>query len=212
MAVNISAIEFRHENFLEGVFAILDDTGLDPKSLELELTESVLMKKAEATESILKTLRAKGIQIAVDDFGTGYSSLSYLRKFPMDALKIDQSFVQQITVAPGETTIVTAIISMGRSLNLRVVAEAWRPTNSWNFSGHMNVTRRKATISAGQWLQSSSPSCSKPVYQKQSSAEGSRKRQSERALSAHAIAIILSRACNSFVHALKCNFITPCLS
>jgi diguanylate cyclase (GGDEF)-like protein/PAS domain S-box-containing protein len=123
MAVNISAIEFRHENFLEGVFAILDDTGLDPKSLELELTESVLMKKAEATESILKTLRAKGIQIAVDDFGTGYSSLSYLRKFPMDALKIDQSFVQQITVAPGETTIVTAIISMGRSLNLRVVAE-----------------------------------------------------------------------------------------
>ncbi len=123
MAVNISAMEFRDENFLEGVFAILKDTGLDPRSLELELTESVLMKRAESTESILKTLRARGVQLAVDDFGTGYSSLSYLRKFPINALKIDQSFVRQITAAPDETTIVTAVISMGRSLKLRVVAE-----------------------------------------------------------------------------------------
>ena len=123
MAVNISAMEFRDENFLEGVFAILKDTGLDPRSLELELTESVLMKRAESTESILRKLRARGVQLAVDDFGTGYSSLSYLRKFPIDALKIDQSFVRQITTAPDETTIVTAVISMGRSLNLRVVAE-----------------------------------------------------------------------------------------
>ena len=81
------------------------------------------MKRAESTESILKALRAKGVQVAVDDFGTGYSSLSYLRKFPIDALKIDQSFVRQITTAPDETTIVTAVISMGRSLKLRVVAE-----------------------------------------------------------------------------------------
>ena len=123
MAVNISAMEFRDENFLEGVFAILSETGLDPRSLELELTESVLMKHAESTASILKTLRARGVQVAVDDFGTGYSSLSYLRKFPIDALKIDQSFVRQITTAPDETTIVTAVISMGRSLKLRVVAE-----------------------------------------------------------------------------------------
>jgi diguanylate cyclase (GGDEF)-like protein/PAS domain S-box-containing protein len=124
MAVNISAMEFRDGNFLEGVFTILKDTGLDPRSLELELTESVLMKRAESTESILKTLRARGVQLAVDDFGTGYSSLSYLRKFPIDALKIDQSFVRQITSAPDETTIVTAVISMGRSLRLRVVAES----------------------------------------------------------------------------------------
>jgi diguanylate cyclase (GGDEF)-like protein/PAS domain S-box-containing protein len=123
MAVNISAMEFGDENFLEGVFAILKDTGLDPRCLELELTESVLMKRAESTESILKTLRARGVQLAVDDFGTGYSSLSYLRKFPIDALKIDQSFVRQITTSPDETTIVTAVISMGRSLKLRVVAE-----------------------------------------------------------------------------------------
>ena len=123
MAVNVSAMEFRDENFLEGVFAILKETGLDPRSLELELTESVLMKHAESAASILKTLRASGVQVAVDDFGTGYSSLSYLQKFPIDALKIDQSFVRQITTAPDDTAIVTAVISMGRSLKLRVVAE-----------------------------------------------------------------------------------------
>jgi diguanylate cyclase (GGDEF)-like protein/PAS domain S-box-containing protein len=123
MAVNISAIEFRNEKFLEGVFAVLKDTGLDPRCLELELTESVLMKHAAATESILKALRSRGVLLAIDDFGTGYSSLSYLRKFSVDSLKIDQSFIRQITTTPHETTIVTAIIGMGRGLNLRVVAE-----------------------------------------------------------------------------------------
>ncbi|HEY4742609.1 MAG TPA: EAL domain-containing protein [Candidatus Acidoferrales bacterium] len=123
IAVNISAMEFRDDKFLSGVFEVLSDTGLDPKSLELELTESVLMKRAEATESILKTLRERGVQVAVDDFGTGYSSLSYLRRLPIDALKIDQSFVRQITTDPDETTIVTAVIGMGRNLKLRVVAE-----------------------------------------------------------------------------------------
>jgi diguanylate cyclase (GGDEF)-like protein/PAS domain S-box-containing protein len=123
MAVNISAMEFRDEAFLDGVFRILHETGLEPGALELELTESVLMKRAESTESILKALRAGGVQLAVDDFGTGYSSLSYLRKFPIDALKIDQSFIRQITTAPDQTTIVTAVISMGRSMKLRVIAE-----------------------------------------------------------------------------------------
>jgi diguanylate cyclase (GGDEF)-like protein/PAS domain S-box-containing protein len=123
MAVNISAMEFRNEGFLGGVFTILKETGLNPRSLELELTESVLMKRAESSQTILKALRSRGVQIAVDDFGTGYSSLSYLRKFPIDALKIDQSFVRQITTTPEETTIVTAVIGMGRSLKLRVIAE-----------------------------------------------------------------------------------------
>src|ERR1700685_4121081 len=81
------------------------------------------MKRAESTESILKTLRARGVQVAVDDFGTGYSSLSYLSKFPIAALNIDQSFVRRIPPAPDEPTIVTAVISMARSLKLRVVAE-----------------------------------------------------------------------------------------
>jgi len=123
IGVNISAVEFQNENFLEGVFAILNDTGLNPSLLELELTESVLMKRPESTASVLQALRAKGVQVAVDDFGTGYSSLSYLQKFSIDALKIDQSFVRRITTAPDETTIVTAVISMARSLRLRVVAE-----------------------------------------------------------------------------------------
>jgi diguanylate cyclase (GGDEF)-like protein/PAS domain S-box-containing protein len=123
MAVNISAIQFRAESFLESLLEILKDTGLKPSSLELELTESVLMKHAGSTESILRTLRAEGVQLAVDDFGTGYSSLSYLRKFPIDVLKIDQSFVRQITATPDDTAIVSAVISMGRDLNLRVIAE-----------------------------------------------------------------------------------------
>ena len=123
MAVNISAMAFRQESFLESVFATLKETGLDPTCLELELTESVLMKHAESTKSILESLRAEGVQVALDDFGTGYSSLSYLTKFPIDALKIDQSFVRQITTTPSETTIVTAVISMGRSLKLRIIGE-----------------------------------------------------------------------------------------
>lgn len=123
MAVNVSAMEFRNEGFLEGVYKILEETKLDPKSLELELTESVLMKQAESTASILHSLRAKGVQLAVDDFGKGYSSLSYLRKFPVNAIKIDQSFVRQIDCNPDERTIVSAVISMGKSLKLRVVAE-----------------------------------------------------------------------------------------
>jgi diguanylate cyclase (GGDEF)-like protein len=123
MAVNVSAMEFRQESFLEGIFAALRETGLDPKSLELELTESVLMKRAESAASVLRELRASGVRVAVDDFGTGYSSLSYLRKFPIDALKIDQSFVREVTTIADDSTIVSAIISMGRSLNLRVIAE-----------------------------------------------------------------------------------------
>lgn len=123
IAVNVSAMEFRDEDFLESVFTILKDTSLDPRFLELELTESVLMNGADSTEATLRKLRAAGVHLAVDDFGTGYSSLSYLRKFPINVLKIDQSFVRQITAAPDETTIVAAVISMARSLKLRIVAE-----------------------------------------------------------------------------------------
>lgn len=123
IAVNVSARQLRDGGFLDGLFAILGQTGLDPRLLELELTESVLMTHAESAAAILKTVRAHGIQVAVDDFGTGYSSLSYLRKFQIDALKIDQSFVGEIATADSDTSIVTAVISMARSLNLRVVAE-----------------------------------------------------------------------------------------
>jgi len=123
VAVNVSALQLRQENFLEGVFAILEDTGLPPSSLELELTESVLMDRVDSTVAVLQSLREAGIQVAVDDFGMGYSSLSYLTKFAIDALKIDQSFVRGITSGGRDAAIVTTVISMARSLKLRVIAE-----------------------------------------------------------------------------------------
>jgi diguanylate cyclase (GGDEF)-like protein/PAS domain S-box-containing protein len=123
LAVNVSAMEFREENFLKGLVAILSETGLNPGVLVVELTESLLMKHAESAASILQALRERGVRVAIDDFGTGYSSLGYLRKFPLDALKIDQSFVRQISTAGEDTAIVTAVIGMARSLNLRVIAE-----------------------------------------------------------------------------------------
>jgi diguanylate cyclase (GGDEF)-like protein/PAS domain S-box-containing protein len=133
VAVNVSAMEFRAENFLEAVFGVLADTGMDPKCLELELTERVLIKRADSTATILHALRERGVRVALDDFGTGYSSLSYLRKFPVDALKIDRSFIREISIAETDTSIVTAIISMARGLNLRVIAEGVETLEELNF-------------------------------------------------------------------------------
>jgi diguanylate cyclase (GGDEF)-like protein len=123
VAVNVSAIEFRNKDFVEGVRAIISETGLEARFLELELTESVLMGDARFAASVLQEIKGMGIRIAVDDFGTGYSSLSYLREFPIDILKIDRSFINQITADCDGSTIVDAIISMGKSLKHVVVAE-----------------------------------------------------------------------------------------
>ena len=123
IAVNISAIEFQAPGFFERVTAILTDTGFDAHCLELEMTESVLMEHAESTDVLLNRLKSTGLRLAVDDFGTGYSSLSYLSRFPVDTLKIDQSFVHKMTSEPSGASIVSTVISMGRSLNHRVVAE-----------------------------------------------------------------------------------------
>jgi EAL domain-containing protein (putative c-di-GMP-specific phosphodiesterase class I) len=123
VAVNISAIEFQHKDFLAGVRAILKDTRLEARYLELELTESVLMQDVESTSYVLKELKNMGVKLAIDDFGTGHSSLSYLRRFPIDTLKIDQSFVHDISTDPNDATIVNAVIGMGKNLKQRVVAE-----------------------------------------------------------------------------------------
>jgi diguanylate cyclase (GGDEF)-like protein len=123
VAVNVSAMELRDTNYLENLFATLGDTDFDPKLLEVEVTESVLMKHAESAAATLQSLREVGVQVSVDDFGTGYSSLSYLRKLPLDAIKIDQSFVRQIGTACEDTAIVTAVIGMAKGLKLRVIAE-----------------------------------------------------------------------------------------
>ena len=123
MAVNVSAVEFRSKGFLDYVATVLHETGLQPQYLELEVTESVLMARAEATAGVLHSLKELGIRLAIDDFGTGYSSLSYLSRFPVDTLKIDRSFVQGLTVGGHDATIIHAIIGMGRSLKQSVVAE-----------------------------------------------------------------------------------------
>jgi diguanylate cyclase (GGDEF)-like protein/PAS domain S-box-containing protein len=123
IAVNVSAVEFRDQGFAERLRNVLSQTGLEARCLELELTEGVLMEDAETMVSVLQELKMMGVLLAVDDFGTGYSSLSYLRQFPIDVLKIDQSFVHQITADPDDSTIVSAIISMGKSLRHLVVAE-----------------------------------------------------------------------------------------
>ena len=123
MAVNVSAAEFGDKDFISGVRAALIATGVEPPNLELELTESVLMQDAESTVRTLVALKSMGVQLAIDDFGTGYSSFTYLRRFPVDALKLHQSFVQEITENPGDATIVSAMINIGKSLNQRVIAE-----------------------------------------------------------------------------------------
>jgi EAL domain-containing protein (putative c-di-GMP-specific phosphodiesterase class I) len=119
----VSSLEFRSAGFLENLRAILTDTGLNPRLLELELTETVLMQHAESTLSVLSALKSIGVRLAVDDFGTGYSSLSYLKRFPIDTLKIDQSFVRDITSGTDDVPIVRAVITMARSLRHRVVGE-----------------------------------------------------------------------------------------
>jgi EAL domain-containing protein (putative c-di-GMP-specific phosphodiesterase class I) len=122
VAVNVSGRQFQGHGFEESVMAILDQFRIAPEYLELEVTESVLMKSPELIVLMLQSLRQKGVRIALDDFGTGYSSLSYLRRFAIDTLKIDQSFVRQINTPEG-ASIVKAIIHLGSELGMQIVAE-----------------------------------------------------------------------------------------
>jgi diguanylate cyclase (GGDEF)-like protein len=123
IAINTSSLEFRAKDFLENIRATLEEAYLEPRFLELELTESVLMHDVKSTDSVLHALADLGVRIAVDDYGTGYSNLSYLKQFPIDTLKIDQSFVNQMTCDSNNASIVSAMISMAKKLKLRVIAE-----------------------------------------------------------------------------------------
>jgi diguanylate cyclase (GGDEF)-like protein len=123
IGVNLSARQLQDPNLVALVSQVLTDSGLDPRSLKLEITESVVMQDAPATLTTLHTLRDLGIRLAIDDFGTGYSSLGYLKRFPIDTLKIDRSFVEGITTDPEDTAIVQAVISVAKSLGLSVTAE-----------------------------------------------------------------------------------------
>jgi len=123
VGVNVSARQFQQPHLAEIVLQILEDTGLAPEYLDLELTESSIMSNAQATIEVLTKLKAMGITISIDDFGTGFSSLSYLKRLPIDALKIDQSFVRDVTTDPDDAALVMAIVTLAHNLRLQVVAE-----------------------------------------------------------------------------------------
>jgi EAL domain-containing protein (putative c-di-GMP-specific phosphodiesterase class I) len=121
--VNLSALQFRQAKLFEMVECVLKETGFEPQLLEFEITESIAMENVDYTLSTLRRLKEIGVRISIDDFGTGYSSLNYLKEFPMDALKIDKSFIRDLTEDPNDAAIVSAIILLAHSLKLKVIAE-----------------------------------------------------------------------------------------
>ena len=123
VAVNVSAAQFRQQGFRELISRVLSETGLAPQYLELEVTESLLLSDADRASSVLRELKVMGLKLAIDDFGTGYSSLSYLKRFPFSKLKIDRSFIREVGVNSDDAAIATAVISMAKSLSLKVIAE-----------------------------------------------------------------------------------------
>lgn len=132
MSVNVSAVQLQHKGFIKAVRDILDETGLEPKFLELEITESTLVKSFETAIEILKELKSMGIRCVLDDFGTGYSSLNYLRTLPIDMLKIDRSFINELQES-GDEAIISAIIMLGHKLKLGIVAEGVENPSQLNF-------------------------------------------------------------------------------
>jgi EAL domain-containing protein (putative c-di-GMP-specific phosphodiesterase class I) len=133
LAVNLSVTQLQAPDLVARVKDVLDETGLPPRLLELEITESSAMQNPEQSTRTLYDLKKLGIRISLDDFGTGHSSLAYLKRFPIDTLKIDQSFVRDITSDPDTAAIVTAIIAMAHSLRLKVIAEGVEFTEQANF-------------------------------------------------------------------------------
>jgi diguanylate cyclase (GGDEF)-like protein/PAS domain S-box-containing protein len=123
VSMNVSSVELRHRDFLDGVNQIVRDTALARGTLQMEITESVLVRDNHCTAGVLEEIRSMGIEVAVDDFGTGFSNLSYLSQFPIDALKIDQSFLQKVGEREQSSILASALIAMGNNLRYRVIAE-----------------------------------------------------------------------------------------
>lgn len=133
MAVNVSTVELRTKYFVDGVRSILAETGLAAQYLELEMTETFLLQDAMSTARVLQQLKGMDIQLVLDDFGTGYSSLSYLKGFPIDALKIDHSFIKHLPTDMSDASIVSAVVELGRSLKMRVIAEGVETQEQYSF-------------------------------------------------------------------------------
>ncbi len=123
MSVNLSPRQVQYGGLVEEIARILQETGLDPTLLELEITESVVMEQGEETLAILRELKALGVRLAIDDFGTGYSSLAYLKRYPIDTLKIDRAFIDKLGDAPEDAAIIRAIIVLADTLGMRVTGE-----------------------------------------------------------------------------------------
>ncbi len=147
VAINISGLQFKQPDFLDKTARIIKETGVDPKMLELELTESVVMERADKTVTTLNALKRMGLMLSIDDFGTGYSSLSYLKHFPIDRIKIDRSFVSDLMNCSDDAAIVEAIILMAQSLKLKVVAEGVENIGQMNF-----LTSRRCDEVQGYYL------------------------------------------------------------
>ncbi len=123
VAVNLSARQFHQQNIIQLVKSVLNETGLNPECLEIELTESTLMQRGEVVDRTLQQLKSIGVKLSLDDFGVGYSSLSYVKRLPIDTLKIDKSFIDDITHSTTDAAIVKVILDMARALKVRTVAE-----------------------------------------------------------------------------------------
>jgi diguanylate cyclase (GGDEF)-like protein/PAS domain S-box-containing protein len=169
MAINVSAVELRAKDFVQGVRAILQETGCDPSCIELELTETFLLQDPSSTALVLETLKSIGVHFALDDFGTGYSSLSYMRRFPIDTLKIDQSFMRDVVSDSDNASIVQAVIGMGKSLHMGVVAEGVETGGQLHFL-------QKHACPEGQGFYLARPAIAKHVTRllEKDSTEGSR--------------------------------------
>lgn len=137
VAINISARQFQYRHFLEQLQALINKTGVNPKHVELEITESLIMENAEHSIGIMKKLKKMGFALAIDDFGTGYSSLSYLKQFPIDSLKIDQAFVRNLEQDEDDKNIVAAIIALAQHLNLKTIAEGVETHEQWQILKNM---------------------------------------------------------------------------
>jgi len=133
MSINLSPCQFKRPDLVEHLFRILSESGIEPRDLELEVTENVLINNAEAAFTRLSELKALGVRLSLDDFGTGYSSFKYLKNFPFDTLKIDRSFIKNIHNDPKNRAIVVAMIQMARTLDMKVVAEGVETTSEFAF-------------------------------------------------------------------------------
>jgi EAL domain-containing protein (putative c-di-GMP-specific phosphodiesterase class I) len=138
VAVNLSARQLRQPNLTAMIAKILNETGLDPHYLELEITETTAVQDVELTKTVLEEIQRMGIKLSMDDFGTGYSSLSYLQQLPLDSLKIDRSFITDLGSNPKDAQIVRAIISMAHGLKLNVIAEGVETVEQLQFLQGLN--------------------------------------------------------------------------